>query len=525
MRKFLWMVAVGGLVLALAAPVMALDFKFGGEYRMRFYAGDNQGGNLGSTPSDMFDHNNPNHNSRGAQLRVRPRFDVSDDNGNVTATLRLEIGDIEFGNGGGAQGITNGQTWAVGGARVGNGAGGSIGNDGVNVETKWAYLDFAIPGIPLRLRTGLQPWYLPKGIIVDDDTIGIRAYGKYDILTYELAWFRASCGPGATTPAGAASFPSSGAARASCVGGVAYTNPYPPPAGTTFGAPSGVAGLTTDNKYDWYQLKVDAAIAKWLNPGLYGIYGMNKQTTFGNGGIAGTAGTPAENWYIGATATGQIGTVSYDVDFIYGSAEGGPAGTNVGSNGVLASSSGFVKMQGWMVDGGVHFPIGPVTISVVGSYATGDKRDGGNSEAFPYISPSWNGAGGMYELIGSGGNFDALDNNQDAPTNLWMLGGAIEYRPVKALWLRLVYGYAGFVHSSGNCAHVTIPQTACFGPGYTMLAAANNGSGKAQFGQEVSFRADYNLWTGLTIQGAAGVLIPKAGVTATEYVLQFLYAF
>ena len=37
MRKFLMAVAIGGLVLLLAAPAMALDFKFGAEYRVRFY--------------------------------------------------------------------------------------------------------------------------------------------------------------------------------------------------------------------------------------------------------------------------------------------------------------------------------------------------------------------------------------------------------------------------------------------------------------------------------------------------------
>ena len=534
MRKFLWMVAVGGLVLALAAPVMALDFKFGGEYRMRFTAADNVGGNNGGNPSDMFDHNSPNRNLRSFQLRVRPRFDVSDDNGNVQATLRLEIGDVEFGNGGGAQGVTNGTNAVPSGARVGNGAGGMMGNDGVNVETKWAYLDFAIPNFPLRIRTGLQPWYLPKGIIIDDDTIGIRAYGTYAPITYEFAWYRETCGPLATTSAGSASFPSSSAARANCIGGAAYTNPYPSTAvpnlnggttgpGTTFSAPSGVAGLTTNNTFDWYQIKVDAAIAKWLNPGFYAIYGQNKSTSFGNF-------TPAANWYLGVTATGQVGIVSYDFDFLWGNAEGGPAGTNVGNNGVLASTTGFVKMEGFMFDAGVHVPVGPLTFSVVGSYASGDSRkSGGNSNAMPYISPSWNGAGGIFELIGSGGNFDQLDNNQDYPANLWMIGGAVEYRPVKALWLRLVGGYAGFSHKVGNCALVVLnsagQNTACFGSGYTQLAAYHDGAGTAQMGTEVSFRADYDLWTGLKIQGAAGVLIPKAGVTATELVMQFLYAF
>ncbi len=501
MRKFLWVVAVGGLVLALAAPAMALDFKFGGEYRVRFYSGDNLGGNsTGPFPNacgglGLFDHNDCNRNIRGAQLRVRPRFDVSDDNGNITATWRAEIGDVEFGNGGGAHGVVNGVNQTAGSARVGNGAGGSLGADGVNVETKWAYLDFALPfNVPLRVRAGIQPWYLPKGIIMDDDVIGVRAYGTYKPVSYEVAWFRTSAGPNAnpgTPPAGSAG-------RADSVGGVGI---------------SGTGGQATDNNFDWYQFRADVAIAPWLNPGFYYLYGLNKTTTaFGS--------TPADAHFFGFTATGKAGIVSYDIDFVYGIAEGGPNGTLID-----AAGGKFIKTKGWMVDGGVHVPVGPATLNFVGSYATGDKRDGGNSEAFPYISPSWNGADGQYELIGSGGSFDAIDVVQDAPTNLWMLGASVEYRPVKAVWLRLVYGYAGFVHAKGNCAVVVAGALPCSGPSYFKIAAANNGTGKAQFGQEISFRADYTIWTGFTVQGAAGVLIPKVGSPATEYVLQLLYSF
>jgi hypothetical protein len=171
-----------------------------------------------------------------------------------------------------------------------------------------------------------------------------------------------------------------------------------------------------------------------------------------------------------------------------------------------------------------------VTLHLVGSFATGDKRDGGDSEAFPYISPSWNGAGGLYELIGSGGTFDALDFTQDAPTNLWMAGFGAEYRPVKALWTRFMYGYAGFHKSKGNCANVTSPTTNCLGPSYNFLS--NNVAGRAEqknaaagLGHEFSFRADYDLWTGFKVQGAVGWLIPVHGTTASEYILQLLYNF
>src|SRR5574341_412150 len=118
MRKFLLMVAVGALVLTVAAPAMALDFKFGAEYRVRFTTTVH-----GSSATNLL-QNVAGSNPRSGQLRVRPIFDTSDDNGNITARLRLEIGDVEFGNGGGASSETNGVSLSSGSGRVGNGAGG-----------------------------------------------------------------------------------------------------------------------------------------------------------------------------------------------------------------------------------------------------------------------------------------------------------------------------------------------------------------------------------------------------------------
>ena len=50
-------------------------------------------------------------------------------------------------------------------------------------------------------------------------------------------------------------------------------------------------------------------------------------------------------------------------------------------------------------------------------------------------------------------------------------------------------------------------------------------AGESYLGQEISFRADYDLWTNFKIQGAAGWLIPSEGSTVHEYVLQLLYSF
>ena len=51
-------------------------------------------------------------------------------------------------------------------------------------------------------------------------------------------------------------------------------------------------------------------------------------------------------------------------------------------------------------------------------------------------------------------------------------------------------------------------------------------AGKAQLGQEISLRADYDLWTNFKIQTAAGWLIPVGGAsTVSEYVVQLYYNF
>ena len=495
MRKFLWMVAVGALVLAVAAPAMALDFKFGSEYRVRFYNAEG----LGFGDRDGAQGSHP----RGAQLRVRPRFDTSDDNGNITATLRLEIGDIEFGNGGGAHGVTNGpfitSTFVTpGSARVGNGSGGSLGNDGVNVETKWAYIDFAMPwGAPLRVRAGIQPWFTPKAILVDDDVIGVRAYGEVKPISYEVAWYRSSGGP------------------------------------ITTAVPSGAAGQSAtsnlfDNNYDFYQFRTDVAVAPWFNPGLYYIFGRNATN------CTPTPCPPAnrvrESHYVGLTTTGKLGTVSYDLDFVYGYADGGPAGTFGTSTGNLGPRT----VAGFALDGGVHFPVGPVTVSLVAAYGSGDTQTNQTkSSAMPTISPSWNGAGGLYEMIGSGGPFDAVEYTQDWPVNIWMIGTVFEYRPVKPLYTKLAWGYAGFAKKAGNCADTrfgsagfTGPNVVptCFGPAY--LGRPDKPlAGKSGLGNEFSLFAAYDLWTGFKVQGELGWLIPLRGDIAQEYVLQLYYNF
>ena len=533
MRKFLMAVAIGGLVLLLAAPAMALDFKFGAEYRVRFFDYNNTGFDNTNTLNNASGGNagsGTGGNNRGIQLRIRPRFDASDDNGNIQATIRFETGDTNFGTGGGAGadswGTNFGNTHIEGTTnRTGNGAGGAMGGDGVSLEVKWGFLDFALPGnIPLRIRAGLQPIYLPKGIVVDDDATGVRAYGNSGIVNYEAFWWRI-----ATTP-------------------------------TSNTATNGMVGqprmdATKDDNFDIYGGKIGFDIAPWLNASAWYFFGDNKVNCTNSAGpvtgyqyITGPCpGQPnlrAQNWF-GIDLLGKVGTVDYDLDFAYGNDKGGNIGSytqnsvNSGSAAVGSNLLPPITVRGFAIDGGVHIPIGPVKLNLLGTYATGDKgnNNGGSSSAYPYgISPSWSGSGGQYELIGEGGAFDVISMTQHSPSGLYMLGATLEYVPVKALWLKAAYGFIGFSQKNGNCGWAYVnaataagvvtqtPGTTCFGPVY-IGKPSDSMVGKAYLGNELHFRADYTMWTGFKVQAMAGWLFPSAGDVAGKYILQFLYNF
>jgi len=579
MRKFLMAVAIGGLVLLVAAPAMALDFKFGAEYRVRFYDYMNdgfdkdntlavQGAGNTNTSTNGIQRGNP----RGVQIRVRPMFDVSDDNGNIQAKIRFEYGDTDFGSGGGnwsyswGSNQTNIKPGLGSTTRTGNNAGGGLGADGVGLETKWAYIDFAMPaGLPMRVRAGIQGFYLPKGMVIDDDAAGVRAYGNYGIFSYDLWWILAARGTADTAgttgvmcavPAGglvagskAVTFVASNVAACTAAGGVATATT----ALTAVLAAN--ADTTRDSSYTVWLARGDLNIAPWLQPGAYFAFVDNRvncsepNVSMGYvvGGVLqnGSNTCPDRNrnqYYFGLTATGKLGTVDYDADFVYGSAKGGNNGSygtgGINTTGAIGSP---VTVQGFALDGGVHIPIGPVKLNLLGSYASGDNQSGGNSKAYPGgISPSWSGAGGQYELIGEGGAFDVVSMTQHAITNLWMLGATLEYVPVKALWLKAAYGFVGFANKYGNCATaetvspgsattiagtlVQIPGTQCYGPTY-YGKPSDPIAGHSTLGQELHFRADYTMWTGFKVQAMAGWLFPSSGDIAGKYILQFLYNF
>lgn len=76
------------------------------------------------------------------------------------------------------------QTWGYKNGKVGGNSGGQIGADGVNIETKRAYMTFLVPNTAVKVRAGIQGLALPGAVagspIIDDDVAAIVASTSFD---------------------------------------------------------------------------------------------------------------------------------------------------------------------------------------------------------------------------------------------------------------------------------------------------------------------------------------------------------
>ena len=161
--RFLPLVA---MLLLLASPAHAdgIDVKVKGEWDFAF------GWNIHSSLR-KHDRNDDNFIAN-QRVRTQVNFITSE---YLQGVLMFEIGDLEWGN---------------------KGTGASLDTDGVNVETKRAYLDWIIPNTEISVRMGLQGIGLPMGNdwtnpVFNNDVAGIViGYEPCEWLATSLFWAR-----------------------------------------------------------------------------------------------------------------------------------------------------------------------------------------------------------------------------------------------------------------------------------------------------------------------------------------------
>ncbi|MFO7831374.1 MAG: hypothetical protein R6V18_05260 [Desulfuromonadaceae bacterium] len=155
-------------ILALATPALAVDFSFHGDLKHEFRINSNQSGftggkefgsKLSQNQTSIYDDD---VNETFGLIKYRMWTEAASDNGAVKGVYAIEVGGIHFGD---------------------DGKGGAFSGDEVNIETRWAYTDFALGGG--RMKVGLQPVKINK-FFWNETATGIN-YKKGD---FEAAWYR-----------------------------------------------------------------------------------------------------------------------------------------------------------------------------------------------------------------------------------------------------------------------------------------------------------------------------------------------
>ncbi len=356
MKKLATLFLAAGLVLSTMQGISrATDFKVSGEWDFNW-----EGNNTSFTKHDSSDRFK-------ARQRLRTQIDMVASE-SLKGVLFLEIGSLDWGMNDGA----------------------AIGTDGINVKTRYMYVDWAIPQTDIQVRMGLQPFSLPNfvagdAILGSDDADGAGITVSYqfnDTVAATLFWLRAE-----------------------------HDNFTLDSTGTNMD----FVGLTLPMSGDGWQL------APW---GMYGNLGknslrddndepINEHLAAGllpiNAAVANIAkdsNNPAWWLGIGGEIT-PIDPLRLALDFAYGRADWGTA----------ADGSMDLTREGWLVSALAEYRLPMLTPGLILWYGSGDDSNALNgSERMPTVAPGWGATS-----FGWNGGFGIADDAaiSNTPTGTW----------------------------------------------------------------------------------------------------------
>ena len=177
MKKF---IAVLAAVFAagLCAQAGAAEIEFHGDLNNRFNLYTNQANMFSSVEGVRFNQDNEAAEDRAIQedgvdelwgdIKYRLWTTAATNDGAVRGTYAIELGAIRYGN---------------------SDRGGAFSGDDENIETRWAYTDFAVPNTDGRVFIGLQPFAV-NSYVWKETAMGVQYKGKADAFDYRLAWMR-----------------------------------------------------------------------------------------------------------------------------------------------------------------------------------------------------------------------------------------------------------------------------------------------------------------------------------------------
>jgi hypothetical protein len=165
MKRFFTIFLALVLVYAFAVPAYALENIFGGAWRTRAYVEKNYSGD-DSESQDV------------QQVDTRTRlYYTAKFSDNFKFVNKFEIGDAVWGTPNSA--ASNPSSSYT-----------DFGADGVRVEVKNSYVDFTLA--PVNFKVGVQPVFLSRGFIMDDDVSGaVVTYNLNENVAIPFIWMKA----------------------------------------------------------------------------------------------------------------------------------------------------------------------------------------------------------------------------------------------------------------------------------------------------------------------------------------------
>lgn len=169
------------------------------------------------------------------------------------------------------------QDWGYKGGNMGGGSGGAIGADGVNVETKRAYMTFLVPNTAVKVRAGIQGLALPGAVagspIIDDDVAAIVASTSFDNIDVTGFFARPTSTGDKDKYHNAGTYGDLFGAIVSADLGVATVTPYFMFTNNGQNSDLAYGAVATGKEAQWYGIAVESAPIENLTLAFDGIYG------------------------------------------------------------------------------------------------------------------------------------------------------------------------------------------------------------------------------------------------------------
>lgn len=192
-KKLVILAAAGAFGAVSASSAMAFENEFHGSYLLKYFISNYESYNnayildrssrsyyttdTATPPNYTYQYNDFSKKKTSNYFDTRARlYYNAKANDNLKLVTAFEIDSI-FGD--------SSQT-------DGRNGGAALEADETNLETKWVYLDFKVPGIPMQVQGGIQPVKDKlKGIFFDADVAGINTTTTFGPATIGLGYYRA----------------------------------------------------------------------------------------------------------------------------------------------------------------------------------------------------------------------------------------------------------------------------------------------------------------------------------------------